>query len=318
MLWVKRVGALLADLVFLMRPPLLCASCTFFFAGVAASMPAGVNPYSAGSVTKGFANLGIYILVVAFAFVVNQISDIASDAMNRKGFILPTGLVGRAERVGFAVLILAVAGAIGFASAGVLRLLVWTGLVLGLVYSLAPVRLKGRPIWDMAANVAGFGFIGFAMGWLAWAHQGVRMVVHAVPYAFAMGAIFLNTCIPDAEGDRASGDRTSCVAFGPGAVSRAAVVLLAFSVTTALVLHEGLCYIAAAGSLPAFVAVAARPDHRHSVLCSQFAGRLFLVVVGIRAPVLLGLVLLTYVASRAYYGKRFGIKYPRLEGACRQ
>jgi chlorophyll synthase len=257
----------------------------------------------------------LYVLVVAFAFVVNQISDIRSDTINRKSFILPRGLVSKRQSIGFMGLIFVAAALLSLSSEETLRILVWTGLALGFAYSVPPIRLKARPIWDMMANVAGFGVIGFAMGWLVWAPLSTRLIIHVIPYSLAMAAIFLVTCIPDIEGDRLSGDRTSCVAFGRMSVSRGALVLLAASLVTGLLLDETVCYVGAAGSLPAFVGVAAQPNDQNSVICSQFAGRLFLALVSVSAPVLAGLAVLTYGVSRVYYARRLGVVYPRLEGA---
>jgi 4-hydroxybenzoate polyprenyltransferase len=260
-------------------------------------------------------NLVLFALVTAFAFVINQISDIEVDAVNRKNFILPSGLVSRAEGIAFAVGICVVAVAMSLSVDSTSRYLVWIGLVLGFAYSTPPIRLKGRPLGDVLANIAGFGLIGFAMGWLVFSQLRVDLVLRSMPYGIAMGAIFLNTCIPDEEGDRAVGDRTSCVAFGRKPVTKAALVLMFGAFSAGIITDELLCSLAALGSTPAFVALAVEPTPRSSVIASQFAARLLFGLVCIRAPILALIGLISFAGAKIYYNRRLGVDYPRLTGA---
>jgi hypothetical protein len=178
-----------------------------------------------------------------------------------------------------------------------------------------PLRFKARPVLDLLANVAGFAVVGFALGWLVYQPYHPVMWFRMLPYALAMSGIFLNTCIPDEEGDRSVGDRTSCVVFGRAAVARTALVLLVLSGLTGVVVGETLCVLAVAAGLPGFIGVALEPSPRASVVASQFAARFLLVLVCMKAPVLALLAVLTYFASRSYYARRFGIAYPRVTGA---
>jgi 4-hydroxybenzoate polyprenyltransferase len=306
-----------ADLIFLTRPPLLVASSTFFFAGAVSALGSAGRPYSMRHMAETLPNLALFALVVAAAFVINQIFDEESDRVNRKGFIVPSGAVTRRESA--IVLVAITVTAIGLSAVydpGVRRL-AWLGLGLGLAYSAPPLRLKARPVVDMLANVLGFGVVGFAMGWLVYSGLGMSLWARCVPYALAMGGIFLNTCIPDEDGDRMVGDRTSCVVFGPAAVGRAALVLMLASVAVGILEGEVLCTLAVVGSLPAMVAVAVEPGSMNSVVASQLAARLLLVLVCIKAPLLGILGVLAYLGSRAYYGRRFGLRYPHIEGARR-
>jgi 4-hydroxybenzoate polyprenyltransferase len=305
----------LADIGFLARPPLLCASCTFFFAGVVAA--AGLSgPQQILIVPlRILPNLALFMLIVSAAFVINQVFDVESDSANRKTFILTSGVVTRGESLGFLALVTGLAILFSFRAGGIERYMVWIGLALGFAYSVPPVRLKARPIADLLANVGGFGLIGFGLGWLAVAGPGVELVLRATPYCLAMAAIFLNTCIPDESGDRVVGDRTSCVVFGRQAVSRTALVLLVASAAVAVLVGDSLCALAAFGSIPAAVAVAVDPTSRNSVIGSQFAARLLFVLISVRSPMLALLGVVCYVGSRIYYGRRFGLKYPNLTGA---
>jgi 4-hydroxybenzoate polyprenyltransferase len=305
----------LADILFLVRPPLLCASSTFFFAGALSSHRAAGAAYYVTLMPEVVPNLLLFALTVSAAFVVNQVFDVESDAINRKAFILPSGAVSRAASLGIFCIICALAVAVSLYRETPVRYLVWLGLSLGLAYSVPPLRLKGRPILDLLANVSGFGLIGFALGWLAFGRTSLELWLRALPYALAMSGIFLNTCIPDEEGDRSVGDRTSCVAFGKTAVSRAALVCVCGSGLAGVLADEVLCSLAIVASLPGFVAVAVDPTSRTSVIASQFAARFLLVLVCIKAPLLGVFTLAIYLVSRAYYRRRFGLVYPNITGA---
>jgi len=305
----------LADIVFLVRPPLLAASATFFFAGAVSADRLNRGSYEVALRLGLGADLGLYLLVVALAFVVNQIFDVRSDTINKKNFILPAGAVSRRESLGFLALLGAATAGVAVARGPAMALLAAAGVVLGLAYSVPPVRLKARPIADLAANVAGFGWIGFLMGWLACADLGWEALARSSPYAIAMGAIFLNTTIPDEAGDRAAGDVTTCVAFGARPVAVAAAALVAAAFVAGIVADEIICALAALAALPAFAGVAARPEPSGSVVASQLAARLLFVFICIPAPLLAIVGVAAFAASKIYYAKRFGVDYPRLDGA---
>ncbi|MFZ1947792.1 MAG: UbiA family prenyltransferase [bacterium] len=305
----------LVDVVFLARPPLLCASAAFFLVGSISSLRSTTGCYRVSLMLPALHSLGLYLLVVAFAFVVNQIFDIKSDAINKKNFILPSGAVTRAEAAAFAATLAGAVIYLGRNETGAVATLLAAGLLLGLAYSVPPVRLKAKPFADLAANVAGFGWIGFVMGWLVFSRFGGEVCVRAIPYVVSMAAIFLNTCIPDEEGDRQARDRTTCVILGRRMASLAAVVLMSSAAGAGIVVDEPICAAAALGSIPGLVAVAVRPTPANSVLASQLAARILFVLVSVCAPVLAGIGAVTYATSRIYYAKRFGLKYPSMTGA---
>jgi 4-hydroxybenzoate polyprenyltransferase len=305
----------LADIFFLTRPPLLAVSSTFFFAGASASLRSVTGAFSISLMQGAYRGLALYLLVVAVSFVVNQIFDVGSDAVNRKNFILPSGAVSRPESVIFLLVLCAAIGLLCRGETGTMVLLALGGLGIGFLYSVPPVRLKGKPVVDLVANAVGFGCVGFLMGWQAFSGLSREALLRSVPYGIAMGAIFLNTCIPDEVGDRAVGDSTSCVVFGKSAVARAALALMGVSVVAAFASGDAICALAALAAIPAFAAVAADPTPVNSVVASQLAARVLFILVCVGAPILAGLGVAAYLASRVYYARRFSIAYPRLDGA---
>lgn len=308
-------GSRLADFVFLTRPPLLCVSTTFFFAGCAAGLQSPLSALRAGVLAALAPNLLLFVLIAASSFVINQVYDVESDRLNEKNFLLYLGRISRREAIVFYAALALAALALGLYLGPPLRELGAAGLLLGFAYSVPPVRLKGRPLADMLANGLGFGFLGFALGWLALRPWGGNLAVNAAPYVVAMCGIFLNTTIPDEAGDREAGDRTSCVVLGRGVVAVLALLMLAAAAAGGFLLGDARCAIAAFASLPAFIAAAVEPAAEVSVPASQFAGRAFFIIISIGVPPLGAIGAATYGLSRIYYARRFGLDYPQLTGA---
>jgi 4-hydroxybenzoate polyprenyltransferase len=302
-------------LAFLTRPLLICVSITFFFAGAAHGLSSPLEALTLTTLIAVAPNLLLLVLIVASSFVINQVYDVESDALNEKNFILTSGLVSRKEAVVFYAALSIAALLLALLMPSPVRELGAAGLVLGCAYSVRPLRLKGKPIADMLANGLGFGFLGFALGWLALLPYDRALLIRAVPYVAAMCAIFLNTTIPDEAGDRRAGDRTTCVALGRAGVSGLAAIVLTASAVLGFVAGEARCAIAALASLPAFIAVAVEPSSPASVVASQFAGRAFFVVVSVAFPPFALLGGLIYWLSKIYYARRFGLDYPRVGGA---
>jgi len=304
-----------ADFAFLTRPLLLCVSTTFFFAGAAQGLSSPLEALTLEFLAALAPNLLLLVLVIASSFVINQVYDVESDRLNEKNFHLTSGLVRRNEAVAFYVVLCLAALVLALGLSSPARELGVAGLALGFAYSVPPLRLKGKPVVDMLANGLGFGFLAFALGWLALLPYEGALFLRAAPYAAAMCAIFLNTTIPDEGGDRRAGDRTTCVVFGPAAVSRSAVLMLAAAAALGFRTGGAQCAIAAMAALPAFIAVAVEPASSVSVIASQFAGRAFFVVVSVAVPPLAIMGGLAYWVTRFYYSRRFGLDYPRMDGA---
>ena len=104
-------------------------------------------------------------------------------------------------------------------------------VVMAVLYSVPPVRLKARAGWDLAINCVGFGLLTPLAGWgltgLAVPH-GIRSVV--IGFAFLFGALYPPTQIYQIDEDRARGDRTLVIVLGEA-------VSLGFATGLALVAH---------------------------------------------------------------------------------
>ncbi|GAA0807822.1 hypothetical protein Sya03_42120 [Spirilliplanes yamanashiensis] len=100
-------------------------------------------------------------------------------------------------------------------------------LLLGVLYSVPPVRLKGRPGWDVAVNAVVVGALGPLAGWVLHRPASEYPLVLAVLGVLLAAALYVPTTVLDAAADAAAGDTTAAVAWSPRACHRLGVALWA-------------------------------------------------------------------------------------------
>lgn len=99
-------------------------------------------------------------------------------------------------------------------------------VLMSVLYSVPPPRLKARAGWDLLINMVGFGALTPLAGWgISGRVLPSWFVVVAVGFALLFGALYPATQIYQIEEDRARGDRTLVIRFGAGASLGAAVLL---------------------------------------------------------------------------------------------
>lgn len=251
-----------------------------------------------------------FSLIMASTHILNQIADLESDRINEKGLFLPKGVVGlKTAWVEWGVLM-----GVGFGVGIVVGLehLLWLGLAkcMGVLYSLPPARLKGRPGFDLLANALGYGGVAFILGWRLIG-DGLRVAwLHAVPYAFAVGAVFINTTIPDLKGDERVGSRTVGVWLGESRSRLLAIGLLGLAITTGVLLGDPVIILAGLISLPAFVWATLKRGRRDYLLSTHSGVLSLAVLAGLIFPYFLVFLLGVVMATRLYHRYRFGISYP--------
>lgn len=104
-------------------------------------------------------------------------------------------------------------------------------VVMAVLYSVPPVRLKARAGWDMLINCLGFGLLTPLAGWgLTGLPLPRWMLCCGLGFGFLFGALYPPTQIYQTAEDRARGDRTLVIVLGEGPA-------LAFASGLALVAH---------------------------------------------------------------------------------
>jgi 4-hydroxybenzoate polyprenyltransferase len=253
-------------------------------------------------------------LAFAGALYVNQVFDIASDAINRKLGFLENGMVT----------IRAMLWAFGCCSVAALLIAFWfSALAFGIMaqivllsyaYSAPPWRLKDRPFWSLFANAWAFGFLVpfTVMPELNFHNAGLLGWDNPFYFLAAVGGITALTMIPDRAGDSLTGKRTIAVTLGTRSTLTIAFLLLGIAGYVAYRSHFApLFYLAGLAAL--FVAGAfVFYSERLILVAVKIPLLMMTLLAGFFYPAYLLFLVALIFATRIYYRKRFGILYPSL------
>jgi 4-hydroxybenzoate polyprenyltransferase len=254
-------------------------------------------------------------LLFAGASYLNQVYDFESDRINGKLGFLQRGLLTSSQLLnGFTV--------VSLVAMAVAPLFSWFAffifaqlLLLSLIYSVSPLRLKDRPVGGLFANAWAFGLLVSLSVMPNMTIHNAGLLGWNAPFYFffAVGATYALTTIPDRPGDSATGKRTLAVVLGVTGTMIAAIVLLLLAALTAIGSRQILLFFVAAGAVGlVFGALLLRTES--SV---RFAAKLPLFVLTLAAgywyPVYLAFVVALLLATRAYYRRRFQVSYPELD-----
>lgn len=112
-------------------------------------------------------------------------------------------------------------------------------LVTGWFYSAPPVRLKGRPGWDVAANAVPTGTCAPLAGWLLAGQPGPPPWQLAILCTVTIAALYIPTTVIDLDADQEAGVRTTAVALGARSTYRLGLVVWAAAVLCYTVILAG-------------------------------------------------------------------------------
>ncbi|HUV31587.1 MAG TPA: UbiA family prenyltransferase [Acidobacteriota bacterium] len=253
-------------------------------------------------------------LLFAAAFYVNQVFDRESDRINRKGGFLESGLISeRAMMASYPLLsILALASTLLLSAVTLVIFL--QIVVLALIYSAPPVRLKDRPAGGLFANAYAHGFLVSlaVMPEMTMHNAGLLGWDNPFYFALAVGAVYILTTIPDEKGDRLTGKRTLAVIFGrTGSLVASLVLMLA----SAYVARESGFFLLFSLSAFAAVTIVAALVWR-TLAAVRLAAKLPLLLLtalaGFWYPGYFVFIVALLVGTRIYYKKRFGVVYPKV------
>lgn len=303
------------DAVALTRPTLLIPLWTMHILG-AAQAAGGVAPVWAPAPRLVILGLA-HTLLMAAAYVLNQLTDVETDASNSKLFLIADGLVSRRfVKVEMAALVVASAFvlAVGRVGDGQVVALFAISAALGALYSAPPVRLKGRPGLDVAANAVGYGCVAFAVGWLSVRPLTADAVRASVTYVLCVAATFMFTTIPDIDGDAAGGARTSGVALGAQGAAWLGVCFLTLAAASAFVQQQWYAAPAVALAGPLYVRSAVRIHRAADDPSLTHATQVVILALSAAAayamPPYVALLAVVIAWTRWYYRAFFGVRYP--------
>lgn len=258
--------------------------------------------------------LGITLLGAA-AYYINQIADYETDLVNDKLGFLQKNMLSRREMASAFVLCASGAVFIGLVlSSPVIQAVYLFLLLLSIVYSVSPCRLKDRPISGWVANSFSYGFLIPASMYhepAAWMTGRIDWLLLTY-FISAVAAIHVMTTIPDREGDSATGKRTIGVILSPRVAVVVALTLVMWSGGVAL---WSAYYLLAAISLVCIVPLIVAYftlSGKLILLSAKLPILLLTILAGYYFPMYLLFIVVLLIVCRIYYRKRFNMRYPRL------
>ncbi|NQU68183.1 MAG: UbiA family prenyltransferase [Candidatus Marinimicrobia bacterium] len=311
------------DALFLLRPTLFFPVWIMITAGMTASRM-NISRYQVWLHDFDLSTLSLFIgitFISGGSFIINQIMDVDSDALNKKLFLVGKYIpVPAARKIMYLTLIsgsifLLISGIYNFLT-GALLFLFW-----GYFYNIEPFHWKQKPILGMIANSAA-GFLLYASGWLhVVASEGFslnefafgKMLIISIPYLLCYTAVSLLTTIPDIKGDEPTGSITFPVKFGSFATIFISMIMVLAAFVLGWTYDDPVSTTAAAISLPFYIFTLIRRENKDVLRAIRYSILILAVLLFTVYPLLFPAVLIVFYLSKYYYWHRFNLHYPTFQ-----
>jgi len=292
------------DYFFLIRPVLMPPVWTILLLGHRRSF-----------LLYGESNLpGLILLLVTFSvgaiYILNQIFDIESDRLNQKLFFLAGGYISRKSALFETIFLFLVGMVPAFLISLQLGILFILGILFGLLYSVPPFSMKNRPVGGLISNALAHGNLTFLAGWSMNHPLSIKALFFSLPYMLAVGAIYLNTTIPDIEGDRKAGKITPAVRWGKKKVTFCSSLLVGVAIALSFLVRDLPLFVVSLLVFPLFLYSAFTRKDRHVIGATKLSILFLSIAAGIFYPWYFALLILGFVGTRLYYKARFNLDYP--------
>lgn len=258
----------------------------------------------------------LYSLLMGAIYILNQLTDSKTDSVNGKLYLISNGHLNKNSMKGQFGILLTVSISLSFLNLPITcSLLILLSAIMGIVYSVPPIRLKGRPILDLLANASGFGIVAFSVGWTARASFSSDLILDSIPYFLCVSSAFINTTIPDMEGDIRNGDRTTGIFLGIQKSCLISTLILILAIIAGIYRRDLVPLVASAISLPFFIYMTVsnwgnKTNIRAISLATKISVLTLSLLVSFLIPLYFIMLVLTILLIRLYYQVRFGLKYP--------
>lgn len=254
----------------------------------------------------------LYTMLMGGVYIFNQIVDRESDKKNKKLFLLSDGLIP----IKRAYIEMGILFAIALFGSFILGVNIFVAflisLFLGITYSLPPVETKGKPFLDIVWNASGYGVLAFVVGWFSVAEPSKAIFVTAIPYFFAVSAVFVNTTIPDIEGDKDEGKVTTGVFLGKKNTLLLGVILDLVAIIMSYFLGEKgyICLIGAGLAFPIFLFAYIKQTKKSILFSFRAIPGILAIIVFFITPIIIPLFVVVLGVEKSYYKKKFNLDYP--------
>lgn len=269
------------------------------------------------AVFSGESNLpGLILVLVTFlvgaVYLLNQMYDVESDKLNRKLFFLAEGHISKKNAIFETVLLNLISIIPAYLISPELGVLFTLGFLFGLFYSVPPFSFKGKPVGGFLFNILAHGNLTFLAGWLMNQPLSGKSILFSLPYMLAVGAVYLNTTIPDIDGDKRSGKITLAVKWGRVKVVIFACFLVLTATALSFFIKDIPFFIASALVFPFFLFGALTRKNNAIVLSTKLSILFLSIAAGFFYPWYFAVLILGFLGTRFYYKARFKLNYPTL------
>jgi 4-hydroxybenzoate polyprenyltransferase len=294
------------DYLFVIRPVLMPPVWTILLLG-----------HHRSAALSGQSDLpGLILLLVTFlvgaVYLLNQIYDVEPDRMNRKLFFLAEGYISKKNAIFQTVLLNLISIIPAYLISLELGLLFTLGFLFGFFYSAPPFSFKGTPVGGFLCNVFAHGNLAFLMGWSMNLTLSGKSILFSLPYMFAVGAVYLNTTIPDMEGDKRSGKITLAVKWGKKVIVVVSCILVLLAMIISFFIKDSPFFIASALVFPFFLFGALTKKGKNIALSTKLSILSLSIAAGLFYPWYFAVLILGFAGTRLYYKARFNYDYPTL------
>ena len=262
-----------------------------------------------------FSMILIFSLSVGCVYVLNQIADIATDKENGGLPLLASGVVSLPQALFVASVSTLISILLPLLTGHFpLALLSTAAIITGLLYSFKPTYFSGRPFLDFLTNAFGFGIIAFACGWYC---SGSRLFnAHffnaALPYFLLMCAGSISSTIPDINGDRRTGKKTTAVLLGARGAHGVALFFLCLAMIDALFVKDILVLFCSGVALPLYILYHCIPIKILEESTYKIGGMLCMIAAALFSPWFIIFSSVTIFATWMYFRFRHHVSYPSL------
>jgi 1,4-dihydroxy-2-naphthoate octaprenyltransferase len=254
--------------------------------------------------------LGILTLLMGSGYILNQLCDIETDRRNHKLFLIAdrhiSPFAAWAEMIGLGAF--AVAASLFYGKL-ISTLLVAIFLLTGIFYNVAPFAWKGRPLLGLFSNALGAQLI-FLAGWWSQKIEWQLPIQHALPYMFAVAAVYLYTTLLDLDGDAGTEKKTFGVHYGFSATALAGCGLELGALISAYCLKDWIIFYPALIAAPFFILAAIKQRLADVSRAIKLPIVFLALAVCLKIWPYFFLLGLVFYFSRWYYRRRFGLTYP--------
>jgi 4-hydroxybenzoate polyprenyltransferase len=294
------------DYVFVLRPVLMVPVWTILLLG-----------HHQGS-RYGFSDRSLFwlfifsTLFIGGVYLLNQIYDLETDRKNKKLFFLAEGHISQKTAWTYTVLLYLLSVVPSYFLSATIGIIFTLGLFFSFFYSATPFCLKNKTYGGLLANAISHGSLVFLAGFCARASFSIQAILLSLPYALAVGAVYINTTLPDTEGDKAVGKITFGARYGILKSTLVSTLLVILSIVLALIFLDLPFLFSAILSLPFYLFAIVTKEVGKSVLATKSSILFLSLAAGYFYPWYFVILILGFLGTRLYYKKRFNLEYPAL------